>query len=39
MEKWLKENNGWNETLEALPENEYEIYLKEKRENKNENSV
>lgn len=38
MIKWLKENNGWNETLEALPENNYDKFLKEKY-NKEKNEL
>ena len=28
--KYMKENNGWNEIMEALPENKYEAYYKKK---------
>ena len=30
MVKYLKEKNGWNEVMEALPENKYDAYCKEK---------
>lgn len=30
--EYLKENGGWNETLESLPENRYDTYLREKHE-------
>ena len=30
MVKYMKENNGWNEVMEALPENKYDAYCKEK---------
>ena len=32
--KWMKENNGWNETLEALPNNKYDEYLDSRNKNK-----
>jgi hypothetical protein len=28
--KYMKENNGWNEVMEALPENKYDAYCREK---------
>ena len=30
MVKYLKENDGWNEVMEALPENKYDVYCREK---------
>ena len=28
--KYMKENNGWNEVMESLPENKYDAYCKDK---------